>query len=50
MKHFGSICKHEVFWDLKHKQCMHYTVNDNLLRNVNDARVCFDYNFIKVGI
>lgn len=50
MKDFGSICKNEVFWDLKHKQCMHYIVNDNSLRNVNDARVFLDYNFIKVGI
>lgn len=38
-----GICKHEVFWDLKHKQCMHHIVNDNLLRYVNDIRLCFDY-------
>lgn len=40
---FLGICKYEVFWDLKHKQCMHHIVNDNLLRYVNDIRLCFDY-------
>lgn len=33
MKHFESICKLKVFWDLKH--CMHHIVNYNLLRYVN---------------
>lgn len=42
LKNLG-ICKHEVFWDLKHKLCMHHIVNDNLLRYVNDIRLCFDY-------
>lgn len=40
---FWKYFKHEVFWDLNHKQCMNHVVNDNLLRYLNADRVCFDY-------
>lgn len=41
MKHFGSICKCELFWDFKtHMQCIYWIVNGNLLRYENAARGC----------